>query len=113
MTAAAAYMKTGVTGKARQCHRELHRLNFYSGGRRSVRRPAGASGHRGRRAGTARYPALEPEAAGLEHVAALAEVRVTQWTRRLLRRAQFPPILLSQLKDRTVTRWLAAAGTRA
>jgi hypothetical protein len=32
VAAAAAYLKAEATGKARQCHRELHRLNFYSGG---------------------------------------------------------------------------------
>jgi hypothetical protein len=32
VAAAAAYLKAGATGKARECHRELHRLNFYSGG---------------------------------------------------------------------------------
>jgi hypothetical protein len=32
VAAAIAYMRAGATGKARQCHRELHRLNFYGGG---------------------------------------------------------------------------------
>lgn len=32
VAAAAAYLKAGATGKARQCHRELYRLNFYRGG---------------------------------------------------------------------------------